>query len=268
MFADTFQSALLKASISIASIFFKFLNAKQLEELITAVATTRAATSSVADESSQVSVVLDTIGMAAKAHKKLCVHATFNAYHDIVTQSIGSAAVFEKQAHRYFSELLCPVLKNLPSKFVQEHSQKFITFLKECFALPYKAHKQGVPVSQEVQDAIVECFNSFVVKLSEDQLRPVILKVTKWAMRESGEQEFDFHKALMFCKLVSGVLETLREFFVPLFGIFYESGILKILLTVTKLFKGGKKRSRAELEHGEVAEDLSEELLAQVCRSL
>ena len=130
----------MKASITIVSIFFKFLNAKQLEELITAVSTTKASSSNVTDESSHVSIVLDTISREAKNHRKLAVHATFNAYHEIVTQSIGSS-VLEKQAHRYFSELLCPVLKNLPSKFVQEHSKKFITFMKECLALPYKASK-------------------------------------------------------------------------------------------------------------------------------
>ena len=85
--------------------------------MITAVATTKAASSNVLDESSQVSIVLDTIGLEAKAHKKLTIHATFNAYHEIVTKSIGTP-VLEKQAQRYFSELLCPVLKNLPAKFV------------------------------------------------------------------------------------------------------------------------------------------------------
>ena len=140
LFADTYQSALLKASISVASIFFKFLNAGQLELLITAVATTKAASSSVVDESEQVAIVLDTIGMEAKAHKKLTVHATFNSYHEVVTKSMGTPA-FNSQALRYFKDLLLPVLRNLPSKFVQEHSKKFITFLKECFSLPYRANK-------------------------------------------------------------------------------------------------------------------------------
>lgn len=117
LFADTYQSALLKASISVASIFFKFLNAAQLELLITAVATTKAASSSVVDETEQVAIVLDTIGMEAKAHKKLTVHATFNSYHEVVTKSLGTP-VFNKQALRYFKDLLLPVLKNLPAKFV------------------------------------------------------------------------------------------------------------------------------------------------------
>ena len=87
--------------------------------------------------------------MEAKAHKKLIIHATFNAYQEIVTQSIGTVS-FERQAHRYFSELLCPVLKNVPNKFVQEHNKKFVTFFKECFALSYKAAKKGVVVSESI----------------------------------------------------------------------------------------------------------------------
>lgn len=186
LFADTFQSALLKASISIASIFFKFLNAKQLEALIVSIFRTSAASSQFADESSQVSIVLDTISMEAKTHKKLTVHATFNAYHEVVTQSID-LPVFEARTSRYFSELLCPVLKNLPSKFVQEHSKKLTTFLKECFNLPSKVAKQGKEVNEAIQASIVACFNSFVVKLSEEQLRPIIASVTKWAMKEKSE---------------------------------------------------------------------------------
>lgn len=125
----------------------------------------------------------------------------------MVTQSAGTA-VFEKQAQRYFSELLLPVFKNLPGKFVQENNKKFVAFLKECFAITYKASKQGIQVSETVQDSIVQCFNSFVVKLNEEQLRPCVLKITKWAMkqRSSQELEFDFNKALMLCKLLSGVL--------------------------------------------------------------
>ena len=137
------------------------------------------------------------------------------------------------------------MLKNIPAKFVQEHSKKFILFLKECFALSSRASKQGKDISDGIQSCIVECFNSFVIKLTEEQLRPVIVSITKWAMKEKNEHEFDFHKAVIFCKLLSGVLETLKEFFVPLLAIFFEPAILKIIMTLAKLLKGaGAKRSR------------------------
>ena len=124
------------------------------------------------------------------------------------------------------------MLKNLPPKFIQENNKKFIAFNKEIFSLSSRAAKKSVQLSEDISDAIIDCFNAFVVKLSEEQLRPCILRITKWAMKEKGEQEFDFHKALIFCKLLSGVLETLKEFFVPLIGIFFEAGILKILTTL------------------------------------
>ena len=57
---------------------------------------------------------------------------------------------------------------NLPAKFVQEHSKKFIAFLKECFSLPSRAAKQQVTVSDEVSNGVVSCFTAFVVKLSEE----------------------------------------------------------------------------------------------------
>lgn len=81
-------------------------------------------------------------------------------------------------------------------------------------------------------------------------------------MKEKDEQEFDFYKALMLCKLLSGVLETLKEFFVPLLAIFYEAGIFKIMITLTKLLRGSSaKRSRAEIEHSDVPQELLEGLL-------
>ena len=107
------------------------------------------------------------------------------------------------------------MLKNLHGKFVQENSKKFITFLKECFSLTSRAAKKSVEVPPIVINAIVDCFNAYVVKLSEEQLRPCILRVTKWAMKAKGELEFDFHRALIFTKLLCGVFETLKEFFVP-----------------------------------------------------
>lgn len=85
--------------------------------------------------------MLDTVSQEAKTNKKLTIHATFNAYHEVVTQNIGNPVVFEQQALRYFNELLHPAMVILPAKFVQEHSKKFIAFLKECFSLPSRAAK-------------------------------------------------------------------------------------------------------------------------------
>ena len=98
IFSVTFEASLLKASISIVDIFFKFLNAEQLESLITAVCTCKAASNTIiADmiDTNPVSTILSTISSEAKSHKKLTVHATFNAYHEVVTKAIDKP-IFEK----------------------------------------------------------------------------------------------------------------------------------------------------------------------------
>ena len=99
-----------------------------------------------------------------------------------------------------------------------------------------------------------------MVKLNEEQLRPVVLKVVQWAMKEKDDQEFDFNKALVLCQLLSGVLQTLKEFFVPFLAIFLEPALLKITLTLTKLFRGSSnaKRSRAQQTHANIPNELSE----------
>jgi hypothetical protein len=58
----------------------------------------------------------------------------------------------------------------------------------------------------EVEVAIVQAFQQFVVKLNEEQLRPMIAKLMKWGFRARDENEkfpFRLHRTIMFFKLVS-----------------------------------------------------------------
>jgi hypothetical protein len=72
MFADTFKYSLLKASITIAQIFLKFLNVGQLEQLITHVILA-ADISKDRRDTDLVAVVLDSISRESKYHSKLLV---------------------------------------------------------------------------------------------------------------------------------------------------------------------------------------------------
>ena len=72
----------------------------------------------------------------------------------------------------------------------------------------------------------------------------------------------------MLCKLLTGVLNTLKEFFVPLFPIYFEPMIVHVLnVLITKLKGSSAKRSRAEME-SDVPHDTVETLLTEVCLTL
>ena len=264
LFVDTYEQALLKASVSIVQIFLKFLNSSQLEDLISNVIQA----SQQPDQGiSHVNAVLETISLEAKSHQKLIVQATFNAYTRVIEDAIGQAD-FMSNANRFFGELLHPMITSLPQSFIQSHSQKFLKFFKTVFALPFKLAKDGLSLDVTIQEQIVDCFSSFVIKLSEEQLRPIILSLTKWAMKTKEDKEFNHYKVIMLCKLLTGVLNTLKEFFVPLFPIYFEPMIVHVLnVLITKLKGSSAKRSRAEME-SDVPHDTVETLLTEVCLTL
>lgn len=100
-------------------------------------------------------------------------------------------------------------------------------FLSAALKLPYLYQKatEGSDMSEvdSVEAAIVNCFVAFIVKLNEAQLRPVILKLLKSASKVSENAgAFPVHKTLVFFKLANALLESLREFFVPSYSLYFE----------------------------------------------
>lgn len=163
LFADTYRYSLLKASITIAQLFLKFLTVEQLEVLIVNAILT---SDQERREDDLVMVVLDTVSKEAKNHPKLLVQACFNSYSKVTEQD--SSPRLNAFASRYFGQLLCPMLSSLPKEFIGEHSKKLLRFLKESLALPYHAESQGLSVSSEIEGLIVQCVQAFVVKLNEE----------------------------------------------------------------------------------------------------
>ena len=120
------------------------------------------------------------------------------------------------------------MLANLPKDFIGEHSRKLLKFLKQNLALPHTAFKQGFALNDEIEDAIVMSLQAFVVKLNEEQLRPFIISIVKWAMKQK-DAGFNVFKATMLCQVLAGIVHSLKEFFVPLFGLYFEPLILEAL---------------------------------------
>ena len=63
---------------------------------------------------------------------------------------------------------------------------------------------------------VVSCFNAFILKMNEETLRPIIMNLAKWSSSESSRK-------IVFFEILCGCLNTLREFFVPMVKIYFDS---------------------------------------------
>lgn len=86
---------------------------------------------------------------------------------------------------------------------------------------------------------LVDCFNAFILKLNEEVLRPIIVSLAKWSIKENSRK-------LVFYQIMCGCLNTLREFFVPMCKIYFDA----LAASFTECFEALKshksvKRSRA-----------------------
>jgi len=109
-----------------------------------------------------------------------------------------------------------------------------------------------------VVDSIVSCFSAFVLNLNEDSMRPMLTKLSKWAMKHKGD-EYNLDKANIMCRLLTGLLETLREFFIPLIvPICFEPVLLPLMNSVsTQLSAKSQKLGNKRARENENAEDNS-----------
>ena len=84
------------------------------------------------------------------------------------------------------------MIENLPQAFVQSHNQKFRKFFKIMLSLSAKIEKKAINIDvRSIQDQSVKAFSAFAVKLNEEQLRPIVLSLTKWALKTKDGQEIN-----------------------------------------------------------------------------
>ena len=81
----------------------------------------------------------------------------------------------------------------MKKEFCMNYYKKISSFFKEVFHFPqlYFKNNNQLDILQldEVEDAMVQAFQQFVVKLNEDQLGPVIIQLVKWAKKAPKEGE-------------------------------------------------------------------------------
>lgn len=142
-FCESFTKAILKATLSVITMFAKFLNIRQLEELLKNVL--------IVDKhyESDVSAILDVLsneGPKSVGLKQL-FQAVFNCFDDILLQK--GAKKLELQSNipnvalRYYGKLLKPVVMRMKKDFCAENFKKISQFFKEIFSFPQQYYKSN-----------------------------------------------------------------------------------------------------------------------------
>lgn len=69
--------------------------------------------------------------------------------------------------------------------------------------------------------------------MNEEQLRPLIVRQSKWAFKTKKTDGFAFnmHKVIVFLTTANKLLEGLKEFFVPLLPLYFD----KVLAALSAL---------------------------------
>ncbi|KAG2523850.1 hypothetical protein JM18_005608 [Phytophthora kernoviae] len=153
----------------------------------------------------------------------------FGAYEHVLTLKSDASV------SRLFS-VVGTVVNDLDSAAIRKHLPAFARFFVTALDAR-RVHSSKLQDLDEVEDEVLECLVSFILKLSEKQLKPLFLKVAEWAQTRVGSagKSGDISRRIAFFKLVVKLSERLRGIFVP-----YYAHVLEFLIS-------GLRESRAVL---------------------
>lgn len=231
-FVDSFTKTILKASLSLCTFFSKFLNAKQYEQVIKNVLIIcRPA------YKEEVKTVLDVISKESTKNVgfKLVFQAMLNSYDDVIVARINGeiddSSNISTIIVKYFDDLFKQVIQRVKKEFIIENHKKIFAFFKNAFAITYTFFKThgNIDMSnvREVEESIAQSYLQFVIKMNEEQLRPLIVKQAKFSFKEKSDEDsslpYNIHKSICFMRTMNVILGGLREFFVPLMPLYFDN---------------------------------------------
>ena len=162
----------------------------------------------------EVKAILDVISKESTKSVgfKLIFQALLNAYQEVIVQqgiiqkSLSTGV--EKVILRFFQDLMQEVIQRMKKEFCTENFKKIYLFFRSAFTLPlhyFKHNHIDLPQVREVEDSIAQAFQLFVIKLNEDQLRTILVKFNKWAMKTDSSSPLgvNLHKSIVFYRTVS-----------------------------------------------------------------
>eukprot|EP00347_Sterkiella_histriomuscorum_P023758 403333488 len=256
-FEESYSKTLLKATLSLITFFSKFLTATQYEELIINVLVVAST-----EHNQEVIQIFDLIAKESSKNIqfKLIFQAMINSYETVIIQGGVIENKYKNNLNiiiiRFFNDLMKPIVMRMKKDFCQENHNKIYLFFKDAFELTLNYYrnnnKQELSGFGNIEQAIAESFEQFVVKLNEDQLRPIIVKLSKWAFKTINDADqavpFNIFKTTVFYRCLNTVLNTIKEFFVPLLPLYFERTLELLISLASQQQATGKKRGRIQVD--------------------
>lgn len=170
---------------------------------------------------------------------------------------------------RYFRDLFQPVIQRIKKEFVGENHKRLFAFFKSAFGLTLAFHRQAgrdMAAVREVEQAVADSYLQFVVKMNEEQLRPLIVKQVKHAFKA----DISKHRAIVFFRTVNTLLTGMKEFFVPLLPLYFDK-LLEVLIFLgdhQQLESAKRKRDQVDFEADEKQQHTFYELMQLALETL
>jgi len=141
--------------------------------------------------------------------------------------------------------------------FESKNQTLFKVFLRglDYVRIAYQDKEESVEEEQRaaiegVQSAWTDSFNKFALKTNEVQLKKYFLKLNEWSSKgmSAEEHKFSILRKVAVYELVGKLFETLRSFFVPYMGFFFDFCLDQLVhyAQAYKVAQKGLKRKKAE----------------------
>ncbi|CDW83415.1 heat repeat-containing protein 1 [Stylonychia lemnae] len=250
-FTDSFTKTVLKASLSVCVYFSKFMTPLQYQQILENVIVIP---DNYENEVKQILEIIAQVSTQA-AGLKVIFQALINCYDSVIIEEGIENKKYKNLSQiiiRFFDQLMKRVIQRMKKDFCQENYKKINLFFRSAFSITNNFHKNNqddMKDFKEIELSVSRSFEQFVIKLNEDQLRLIIVKLTKWGFKSTKEDtsfHYNIHKTTQFFRAINTVLNGLKEFFVPLLPLYLEKLIDVLTVFGQSKISQGKKRTQSQ----------------------
>jgi hypothetical protein len=184
--------------------------------------------------------------IAKNISPRISLHAVFNSFDFIANKPqvyTASEPKLKIYCQRYFS-CLGKVFRGLKKDFIEEFHTGIAKFMNKCFLIvpTWEANTgEQINETEQILNPILLSFRAFILKLNELQLKPLFLRLVKWAKKpvdKTAEKPIkNLDRVYVFFRAVNTILETLMSIFSP-YMTYYIDLLTEIFnINIAKLVK-------------------------------
>jgi len=144
-----------------------------------------------------------------------------------VFQSMETSEEHTAASYRQLFQVLGAVCKQITNTKISQYYASIVKFFMSAFDLRVKLQgKWSLKKTYGVEEAMIEAFISFILKLNEILFKPVFLKLRDWS--QIATQPYAANRKAFFYKLVNRLATSLNVVLVPMFAYLLDD-MMKLL---------------------------------------